>query len=39
MATFMRGAREVCTRYHDNELIVDVEMEVTVADLVASLEQ
>lgn len=39
MSTFLRGAREVCTRYHDGELIVEVEMEVTVADLVASLEQ
>lgn len=39
MATFLRGARQVGTRYHDNELIVEVEMEVTVQDLIVNLQQ
>jgi hypothetical protein len=39
MATFLRGGREVGTRYHDNELIVEVEMEVTVAELVTTLQK
>jgi hypothetical protein len=39
MATFLRGAREVGTRYHDGELIVETEVEVTVQDLIVSLQQ
>ena len=39
MATFLRGAREVGTRYHDSELIVEVEMEVTVRDLIVNLQR
>jgi hypothetical protein len=39
MTTFLRGAREVGTRYHDTELIVDVEMEVTVAELITTLQK
>lgn len=39
MQTFLRGAREVATRYHDNELIVEVEMEVTLQDLIVNLER
>jgi hypothetical protein len=32
MATFLRGARQVSLRYHDAELIVEMEMEVTVRE-------
>ncbi len=39
MTTFLRGAREVGTRYHENELIVEVELEVTVQQLVATLQR
>jgi len=39
MATFLRGAREVGTRYHEVELIVEVEMEVTVRELIATLQR
>ena len=39
MVSFMRGAREVGTRYHDNELIVEVEMEVTLQELIANLQK
>lgn len=39
MATFLRGAREVGKRYHENELIVEVEMEVTLQELIANLQQ
>ena len=39
MRTFLRGAREVGTRYHEVELIVDVEMEVTVRELIATLKK
>ncbi|MCK4602167.1 MAG: hypothetical protein KAU28_06855, partial [Phycisphaerae bacterium] len=37
MTTFLRGAREVAIRYHDSELIVEVDMEVTLASIYASL--
>jgi len=39
MQTFLRGAREVATRYHDNELIVEVEMEITLQDLIVNLQK
>jgi hypothetical protein len=39
MVGFLRGAREVGTRYHENELIVEVEMEVTLQELVANLQK
>ena len=39
MAAFLSGAREVGTRYHDSELIVEVEMEVTVQDLIVNLQK
>jgi hypothetical protein len=39
MATFLEGAREIGTRYHDNELIAEVEMEVAVQDLMLNLEK
>ncbi|MCK4601815.1 MAG: LPP20 family lipoprotein [Phycisphaerae bacterium] len=39
MDAFIRGAREVGTRYHENELIVEVDMEVTVRSLIASLKR
>jgi len=39
MRTFLRGAREVGTRYHEVELIVEVEMEVTVQELIATLKK
>ncbi len=39
MDAFIRGAREVGTRYHENELIVEVDMEVTVQSLIASLKR
>ena len=39
MTTFIRGAKEVGVRYHDNELIVEVELQVTVRELVATLEK
>jgi hypothetical protein len=39
MRTFLRGAREVGTRYHDNELICEVQMEVTLQDVIANLQQ
>jgi hypothetical protein len=38
MAAFIRGGREVDKRYHDNELIVEVTMEVTLKDLIVNLE-
>ncbi|HUT57940.1 MAG TPA: hypothetical protein VNA25_08830 [Phycisphaerae bacterium] len=37
MNTFLRGARETAVRYHDAELIVEVDMEVTLASVYASL--
>ena len=37
MTTFLRGARQVGTRYHENELIVEVELEVTVRELITTL--
>lgn len=37
MATFLKGAREIGTRYHDDELIVEVEMQVKLRTLYASL--
>ena len=39
MRTFLRGAREVGTRYHISELIVEVEMEITLQDLVVNLQR
>ena len=39
MMTFLRGAREVGKRYHNSELIVEVEMEVTVRDLIVNLQK
>jgi hypothetical protein len=39
MATFIRGAREVGKRYHENELIVEVDVEVTLQSLIANLEE
>ena len=39
MQSFLRGAREVGKRYHDNELIVEVEMEVTLQELIANLQK
>ncbi|MCD4699843.1 MAG: hypothetical protein K8R91_04640, partial [Phycisphaerae bacterium] len=39
MVTFLRGAREVGTRYHNSELIVEVEMEVTVRNLIVNLQR
>lgn len=39
MATFLRGARQVSLRYHDAELIVEMEMEVTVRDLIINLQR
>ncbi|MCE5278082.1 MAG: hypothetical protein ABFD92_10015 [Planctomycetaceae bacterium] len=39
MQTFLRGARQVGLRYHDNELIVDMDMEVTVRDLIVNLQR
>lgn len=36
MRTFLRGAKEVGVRYHRDELIVDVEMEVTLKTVIAS---
>jgi len=37
MATFLQGAREAGIRYHEDELIVEVEMEVTLRTVYASL--
>ncbi|RKY27124.1 MAG: hypothetical protein DRP83_02945 [Planctomycetota bacterium] len=37
MRTFLRGAKEIGIRYHRDELIVEVEMEVTLKTVVASL--
>lgn len=37
MSTFLRGAREIGRRYHDDELIVEVEMQVKLRTLYASL--
>ena len=37
MAAFIRGAREVGISYHADELIVEVEMEVTLRELLMSL--
>lgn len=39
MASFIRGAREIGTRYHTQELIVEVEMEVTLESLIANLKR
>jgi hypothetical protein len=39
MATFIRGAREVDRRYHDDELIVEVTMEVTLQELIVNLQR
>ncbi len=39
MTGFIRGAREVGKLYHDNELIVEVEMEVTLQELIATLKR
>jgi len=39
MQTFLRGAKEVGKRYHENELIVEVELQVTVQELIATLEK
>ena len=39
MTTFLRGAKEVGTRYHEGELIVEVELEVTVQQLIATLQR
>jgi len=39
MRAFLRGAREVATRYHSEELIVEVDMEVTVQSLIANLKK
>jgi len=35
--TFLRGVRETRVRYHDNELIVEVEVEVTLRDVLVSV--
>ncbi len=37
MRTFLKGAKEIGIRYHRDELIVEVEMEVTLKTVVASL--
>ena len=37
MAAFIRGAREIGIRYHKDELIVEVEMKVTLRQLLVSL--
>ncbi|MFW6066096.1 MAG: hypothetical protein ACOC9S_04685 [Planctomycetota bacterium] len=37
MRAFLRGAREVGVRYHEDELMVEVEMEVTLRSVYASL--
>ena len=37
MRAFIRGAREVGIRYHEDELIVEVEMAVTLRELLVSL--
>ena len=37
MRTFLKGAREVGVRYHDDELIVEVEMQVKLRTIYASL--
>jgi hypothetical protein len=39
MAAFIRGAREGMTTYHDNELIVEKEMTVTLQELIANLQR
>ena len=39
MRSFLRGAKEVGTLYHDDELIVEVEMEVTLKRLIANLKR
>jgi len=39
MTTFLQGAREVDKRYHDTELIVEVDMAVTLQDLIVNLKQ
>jgi len=39
MQTFLRGAREVGRRYHEGELIVEVELQVTVRQLVQTLQR
>ncbi len=39
MTTFIRGARTVGVRYHDSELIVEVDKEVTLQDLIVNLKQ
>ncbi|MFP4106217.1 MAG: hypothetical protein ACLFVU_09020 [Phycisphaerae bacterium] len=38
MRTFLRGAKEIGVRYHDDELIVEVEMQVTLRTVFAALE-
>lgn len=37
MATFLKGMREVGVRYHDDEPIVEVDMEITMTEVWASL--
>jgi len=37
MRAFIRGAREIGIRYHADELIVEVEMEITLKELIATL--
>jgi hypothetical protein len=39
MATFLRGAKEIGTRYHESELIAEVELQITVQELIATLER
>jgi hypothetical protein len=39
MRSFLKGMKPIGTRYHDNELIVEVELQITVQELVATLER
>jgi hypothetical protein len=39
MVGFLAGARKVGVRYHDSELIVEVDVEVTLQSLIAKLEE
>jgi hypothetical protein len=39
MQTFLRGAKEIGTRYHESELIVEVELQITVQELISTLER
>ena len=39
MQTFLRGMKPIRKRYHENELIVEVELQITVQELVATLER